>query len=76
MLYGRFLYECIFLSEGAPKAVSSSVFPNLKRMHKYWNLPLHFKKKLSFNFLVEKKRNISMGTWEHIKLGELPKIIP
>jgi hypothetical protein len=35
---------------GAPMGVSSRVFPNLRRMHKYWNLPLH--KQLSFNFLA------------------------
>jgi hypothetical protein len=41
-----------------PKALSPRVFPNLRRMHKYLNLPLQ--KQLSFNFLllsffVEKK---------------------
>ncbi len=35
---------------GAPKDVSSKVFPNLRRMHEYKNLPLH--KQLSFNFLT------------------------
>jgi hypothetical protein len=34
--------------------------PNLKRMHKYWNFPLH--NQLSINFLVEKK--CFHGTWE------------
>ncbi len=34
-----------------------------------WNLPLC--KQLSFYFLVLWNRNISLGTWEHIKLGEL-----
>jgi hypothetical protein len=35
---------------GAPKGMSLRVFPNLKRMHKYWNLPLP--KQLSFYFLA------------------------
>jgi hypothetical protein len=38
----------------------------------YWNLPLH--KQLSFYFLGSFLfPNISIGTWEHIKLGELPR---
>ncbi len=37
------------------------LFPNLGRMHKYWNLPLH--EQLSFNFLVKKKYfHGNMGT--------------
>jgi hypothetical protein len=43
-------------------------------MHEYWNFP--FCKQLSFYFLASfsfgRKRNISMETWEHIKLSELP----
>jgi hypothetical protein len=35
---------------GAPKGVSLRVFPNLKRMHEYKNLPLH--KQLSFYFFA------------------------
>jgi len=47
------------------------VFPNLRRMHEYGNLPL--RKQLSFLFPcffpILLKRNTSMGTWEHIKFG-------
>jgi hypothetical protein len=56
----------------APKALSPRVFPNLRRTHKYWNLPLW--KQLSFNFLASfwfHKKEIF--PWEHIKLGELPR---
>jgi hypothetical protein len=56
---------------GALKGVSLMVFLYLRRTHEYKNLP--FRKQLSFNFLDSfLKRNISMGRWEHIKLGELP----
>jgi hypothetical protein len=65
LLYGRFSYKCVLLRWGHPR-----LFPNLRRMHKSWNLPLC--KQLSFYFLVLSIRNISLGTWEHIKLGELP----
>jgi len=60
---------------GAPKCVSSSIFPNLRRMHEYWNTPFPLTTLFLFPrfFLVSlKKRNISPGTWEHIKLGVLP----
>jgi hypothetical protein len=50
------------------------VFPNLRKTHEYKNLPL---RKHSFiSFLLShfgENTNISMGTWEHIKLGELPQ---
>jgi hypothetical protein len=46
-------------------------------MHEYENLPLS--KQLSFYvswllscLVVKNNNNNSMGTWEHIKLGELP----
>ncbi len=57
------------LEGGAPKGTSLREFPNLRRMHEYWN-----PKQLSFYFLASFLfGNISMGTWEHIKLGELPQ---
>jgi hypothetical protein len=61
------------LEGAALKGVSPRFFPNLGRMHEYRNLPLH--KQLSFYFLTSflfGKKNISIGTWEHMKLGELP----
>jgi len=60
------------LEGGAPKGMSLREFPNLRRMHEYWNLPLH--KQLSFYFLASFLfRNIFHGNMEHIKLGELPQ---
>jgi hypothetical protein len=60
------------LEGGAPKGMRLREFPNLTRMSEYWNLPLH--KQLSFYFLASFLfRNISMGTWEHINMGELPR---
>ncbi len=58
---------------GAPKGVNPRVFLNLRRMPHCWHLPL-VNKSLSFYLLAffsfpKKKRNISMGMWEHIKLG-------
>jgi hypothetical protein len=53
------------------------VFPNLRRMHEYWNLPL-LCKQLSFYFLAcfpfhkKNKLHRNMGMWEHKKLGEIP----
>jgi len=44
MLYGRFQHECVLLKEGHLR-----VFPNLKKMHKCWNLPLSKKKKSSLH---------------------------
>jgi hypothetical protein len=65
------------LERAALKGVSPRFFPNLRRMHEYGNLPLH--KQLSFyfltSFLFDKKIKF-MGTWERIKLGELPSIMP
>jgi hypothetical protein len=51
---------------------------HVRRMHKYRNRPLS--KQLSFDFLTSfpfcGKRNISMGTWEHRKLGRSLSIHP
>jgi hypothetical protein len=45
-------------------------------MHEYESSPLMQNKQLAFDFLASfqfhRKEIISMGTWEHIKLGELP----
>ncbi len=59
---------------GALEGVSLMVFPNLRKTHKYMNLPL-CKQLFWFPpfFLISEKTNISMGTWKHIKLGELPQ---
>ncbi len=70
---------------GSPKGVSRRVFPNLKRTHKYGNLPVC--KQLSFNFLTSfpfcRKE---IFPWEHgniwnwgavrhnaLLLGEIPQ---
>jgi hypothetical protein len=64
MFQGRFLYECILLREGHQR-----VFLNLRRMHKYGNLPLHEHNFLFLaSFQFHKKE---IFPWEHIKLGEL-----
>jgi hypothetical protein len=39
MLWGRFLYECVLLREGAHEGVSTRVFLNLRRMHEYETFP-------------------------------------
>jgi hypothetical protein len=62
------MYECILLRKGALKGV----FSNLRRKRTStrtspYGTTFIF---ISSHFL---KRNISMETWEHIKLGELPK---
>jgi hypothetical protein len=60
------------LEGGAPKGTNLREFPNLRRMHEYCKLPLH--KQPSFYFLASFLFcNISMGTWEHINMGELPR---
>ncbi len=54
--------------------MSPRVFPNLMRTHEYRNLPL--RKQLSFySFVIASLLShcFSMGTWEHMKLGEIPQ---
>jgi hypothetical protein len=62
------------LEGGALEGMSPRVFSNLRRTHEFKNLLLW--KQFSFYFLPSFsfpiKRNIFMGTWEHVKLGELP----
>jgi hypothetical protein len=55
--------------------MSPRVFPNLKRMHEYENLPLH--KGLSFDFLASfpfrrKEVYVPTGMWGTYKIGEFP----
>jgi len=52
--------------EGHPR-----LFPNLRRMHKYWNLPLS--KQLSFYFVTSFPFCKKNKFHENIKLGELPQ---
>jgi hypothetical protein len=54
---------------GEPEGVSPRVFPNIKRTDQHGNLSLH-KQLFLFPHLcpVSYKRNIFMGTWEHITI--------
>jgi hypothetical protein len=59
----------------ALESMSPRVFPNLKRMHEYENLPLH--KGLSFDFLASfpfrrKEVYVPTGMWGTYKIGEFP----
>jgi hypothetical protein len=62
------------LEGGALEGVSPRVFPNLRRIHEYWNhLPLNgnnslFISLLLSHFVQKKCLHGNMGTWEHIKL--------
>jgi hypothetical protein len=48
MLWGRFLYECVLLREGALEGVSIRVFLNLRRMHEYETSPYASKQTTCF----------------------------
>jgi hypothetical protein len=64
-LQGRFLYKCVLLREGHLR-----VFSNLRRMHKYRNLPFH--KQLSFYFLA----SFPFHRKEIFPWGSSPGIMP
>jgi len=60
---------------GAPKCVSSRVFPNLKRMHEYWNTPFPLTTLFCISSLLScfiEKEMFPWGHGKHIKLGVLP----
>jgi len=64
LLFCFFVVGEVSVQMGSPKGVKPRVFPKLKRMHKYENLPLH--KQLSFDFLASflfHKKEIF--PWEH-----------
>jgi hypothetical protein len=67
LLYGRFLYECVLLPR---------VFPNLRRMHEYWNLlPLHKNNSLFISLLLScfvRKKYILHGNMGTYKIGGAP----
>jgi hypothetical protein len=70
---GEVLIQVCSPPGGVLEGVTPRMFLNLRRTHKYRELPLP--KQVSSYFLpsFSMKRNISMGTWEHINLGGLPQ---